>query len=146
MATVAAHDHDAVGLIDSARDFCDVGFARGKLRPRLQGCDTGDTTFCLRGNDILWKRQVGTATAGIGSRNCLMNDARRLRRGGDCFGVERDVTEQQIGLCRLDVVSPMELAWHVAGQCQRAWSRLASWRPATRWLLPGPVVPAHTDS
>src|ERR1700736_4061822 len=146
MAAIAAHDHDAVGVIDSAGDFCDVGFARGKLWTRLQSCDTGDTTFRLRRNDILWKGQVGDATARVGSCNCLMNDARRLRRRGDCFRVEGDVTEQQIGLCRLDVVSPMELAWHVAGQCQRAWSRLASWRPATRWLLPGPVVPAHTDS
>src|SRR4051794_3497599 len=75
-------------------------------------------TFRLCRNDILWKRQVSDATACIGSRNGLMNDARRLRRGGDCFGVERDVAKQQIGLGRLDVVSAMELAWHVPGPCQ----------------------------
>jgi hypothetical protein len=47
-----------------------------------------------------------------------MNDTCRLRRRSEGFGVERDVTEQKIGLSRLDVVDAVQLARHVARQRQ----------------------------
>src|SRR5215831_7137696 len=56
------------------------------------------------------------AAARVGSRDRLMNDGRRLRRGGSGFGVEADIAEEQIRLSRLDIVGPAQLARHVAGK------------------------------
>ncbi len=53
---------------------------------------------------------------GIGGRDGLVNDAWRLRRRGDGFGVERYVAKQQVRLGGLDVVDAVHLARHVAGQ------------------------------
>ena len=61
---------------------------------------------------------MGDAASRIGGRDRLMNDGRRLRRGGNGFGVERNVAEQQIRLGRLDEVGAVHLARHVAGQRQ----------------------------
>ena len=118
MASGPTHDHDAAGLVDPADEFGDVGVVRGELGARLQGCYTGDAILRLRRDDILRQRQVGDATARVGSGDRLMNDTCRLRRRSDGFGVERDVTEQKIGLGRLDVVDAVQLARHVARQRQ----------------------------
>src|SRR5262249_12994269 len=56
------------------------------------------------------------AAARVGSRDCLMNDCRRLRRGGNGFGIEADIAEEQIRLGRLDIVDPAQFARHVAGK------------------------------
>src|SRR5215470_3566484 len=56
------------------------------------------------------------AAARVGSRNRLMNDCRRLRRGGNSLGVEGDIAEQQIRLGRLEIVDAAQLAHHVAGK------------------------------
>jgi hypothetical protein len=45
-----------------------------------------------------------------------MNYPRRLRRGRDSLGVERDVTKQQIRLGGLDEIGALQLARHVAGK------------------------------
>ena len=79
---------------------------------------TLETPFRLRRDDILRQRQVGDARASVGGGDRLMNDTRRLRRRSDGFGVERDVSEQKIGLSRLDVVGAVQLARHVARQRQ----------------------------
>src|SRR5262245_50570625 len=56
------------------------------------------------------------AAAGVGSRYRLMNDCRRLRRGGNGFGIEADIAEEQIWLGHLNIVDPAQLARHVAGK------------------------------
>src|SRR5215475_3460873 len=56
------------------------------------------------------------AAARVGRRDRLMNDCRRLRRGGNGFGIEGDIAEEQIRLSHLDIVGPAELARHVAGK------------------------------
>src|SRR5262245_66333793 len=56
------------------------------------------------------------AAAGVGGRDRLMNHSRRLSRGGDGFGIEADVAEEQIRLSCLDIVGPAQLARHVAGK------------------------------
>ena len=59
VATGAAHDHDAACLIDPARDFSDVGVARGKFGSRLQGCHAYDTAVppsprCTSCGSVRW--------------------------------------------------------------------------------------------
>ena len=61
---------------------------------------------------------MGDAATCIGGGDRLMNDARRLRRGRDGCGIERDVAEQQIGLSHLDEVGAVHLARHVARERQ----------------------------
>jgi hypothetical protein len=61
---------------------------------------------------------MGDTPSGVGSGDRLMKDGRRLGRRGNGFRKERDVTEQKIGLGGLDVIRPLELARHVAGQRQ----------------------------
>src|SRR5215467_1590054 len=56
------------------------------------------------------------AAARVGSRDRLMNDGRRLRRGGNGFGIEADIAEEQIRLSRLDIVGPAQIARHVTGK------------------------------
>src|SRR6516225_6748013 len=56
------------------------------------------------------------AAARVGSRDRLMNECWRLRRGGNSFGIERDIAEQQIRLGRLEKVDAAHLAHHVAGK------------------------------
>ena len=109
---------DAAGRIDAAGDFGNVRLARRDLGPRLQSRDARDAAVGLGANDILRQRQVGDAAARIGGGDRLMNDARRLGRRGDGFGIERDVAEQEIRLGGLDVVGAVQLARHVAGQRQ----------------------------
>ncbi len=58
------------------------------------------------------------AGAGIGGRDGLVNDAGRLCRGRDGFGVERDVAKQQVRFGGLDVVGALQWARHLAGQRQ----------------------------
>ena len=114
----AAHDDDAAGLIDPAGNFGNILVAHGDFLTRLQRCHAGDVA-CRRPSDhILRKRQVGDAAARIGGRYRLMDDRRRLRRGGDSFGVERDIAKQKIGRGCLDVVGALVLAHHVAGNRQ----------------------------
>src|SRR6516165_10827827 len=54
--------------------------------------------------------------ARVGSRDRLMNECWRLRWGGNSFGIERDIAEQQIRLGRLKIVDAAHLAHHVAGK------------------------------
>jgi hypothetical protein len=117
VASGAAHDDDAAGRIDAAGDIGDVRVARHDLGPRLQGRDARDFAVGLGADDILRQRQMGDAAAGIGGRNRLMNDGRRLRRR-KWFRIERDVAEQQIGLGGLDEVGAVHLARHVARERQ----------------------------
>jgi len=58
------------------------------------------------------------ARSGIGGRDRLMNDCRRLRRRRDGFGVERYVAKQEIGFGGLDEIGAVHLPRHVAGQRQ----------------------------
>src|SRR5262245_4381960 len=57
---------------------------------------------------------MGNTSAGVGSRDRLVNDRRRLRRRGNSLGIETDITEEQVRLGRLDILGPAQLARHVA--------------------------------
>ena len=118
VAAGAAHDQDMVREIDPIGDFVDVFVARDALGRRLQGHDARDGAFCGRGNDVLRQCQVSDAAAGVGGSDRLMHDARRLRRRGDGFRIERHVAKQEVRLGRLDVVDAAELPRHVARQRQ----------------------------
>jgi hypothetical protein len=91
-------------------------FGSGKLRERPQSRNARDTAIGFCGNDILRERQMCDATTGVGSRDRLMNDCRRLRRRGNGFGIERDIAEEQIRLSHLNIVGPAQPARHVAGE------------------------------
>ena len=117
-AAGAAHDDDAVGAVDPLGDLGDVACGSGKFRSRPKRRKARHDALGLRREHVLRQRQMRDARAGIGRRDRLMNDGRRLRRGRDGFGVERHVAEQQIGLGGLDKISAMHLARHVAGQRQ----------------------------
>src|SRR5215467_2710679 len=56
------------------------------------------------------------AAARVGSRDRLMNNCRRLRRGGNGFGIEADIAEEQIRLSHLNIFGAAQLARHVAGK------------------------------
>jgi len=94
---------------------CSLGTISGR---GFQGCDARHIAIGLGLEDILRHRQMGDAAARIGSRNRLMNDGRRLRRGGNGFGIKRDIAKQQIGLGRLDEVGAAHLARHFARKRQ----------------------------
>ena len=55
------------------------------------------------------------AAARIGGGDGLMNDGRRLCRRGNGLGIERDITEQHVGICRLKIVDTLQLARHIPG-------------------------------
>ena len=116
MAPGAAHDHDAAGLIDPAGDIGDVCITRCDFGSWLQRREAGHAAVGLCRDDILRQRQMRDATAGIGGCDRLMNDGRCLSRRGDRFGVQRDITEQEIGFGRLDEVGAVQLARHVPGE------------------------------
>src|ERR1700751_2659150 len=56
------------------------------------------------------------AAARIGGRDGLMNGGRGLCRRGNGLGVERDITEKQVGICRLKIVDALQLARHLSGK------------------------------
>jgi hypothetical protein len=62
-------------LVDSEGDFSDILVVRAEFRAGLQGGYTEGSTFGLRPNDILRKRQMSDAAARIGGRDGLMNDS-----------------------------------------------------------------------
>jgi hypothetical protein len=116
VASVAAHDNDIGGRIDLARHHSDVCCGRRKLGERPQRRNARDAAIGFRCNHILRECQMRNAAARVGSRDRLMNDSGRLRRGGNGFGIETDIAEKQIRLGRLDIVDPAQLARHVAGK------------------------------
>jgi hypothetical protein len=61
---------------------------------------------------------VGDATTRVRDCDHLVNYARRLLRVIYGFHIKRDVAEKKIGLGRLDVVDPLQLTRHVAGESQ----------------------------
>src|SRR5277367_5182009 len=50
------------------------------------------------------------AAAGIGGGDGLMDDGRRLCRRGNGLGIERDITEQRVCICRLKILRALQLA------------------------------------
>jgi hypothetical protein len=112
----AAHDYDAAGFVDAAGDLHNICFAGGDFRSRLERGDAGNAAVGPRADDVLWQRQMRDAGACISGGDGLMDDGRRLCRRGNGLGIERDITEQQVGLCRLKIVGALHLARHVAGE------------------------------
>src|SRR5215470_17836879 len=87
-----------------------------ELGIRPQRRNARDAVIGFGFHHIEWKRQMCNAAARVGSRDRLMNECRRLRCGGNSFGIERDIAEQQIRLGRLEKVDAAHLAHHVAGK------------------------------
>jgi hypothetical protein len=118
VAAGAAHDENTPRGIDPARDTGDVLGARRDLRAWLQSLDAGDVAVGVRQDDVLRQCEMRNATARIGGGNCLMNHRGSLLRRDDGFRVKRDIAKQEIGLRGLEVVNAVQLARHVAGDCE----------------------------
>jgi hypothetical protein len=122
VAAGAAHDENTPRGIDPARDACDVLGARRDLRAWLQSLDAGDVAVGVRQHDVLRQCEMRNATARIGGGNRLMDHRGRLLRRDDGLRVKRDIAKQEIGLRALEVVNAVQLARHVAGDCQHGCS------------------------
>ena len=109
MTSGAAHDHDAAGLVDTASDLGDIGFAGDDFRSRLERRDARNAAVGLGADDVHRQRQMRDAAAGIGGGDRLMDDSRRLCRRGNGLGIERDITEQHVCICRLKIVRALQL-------------------------------------
>ena len=116
MTSGAAHDHDAAGFVDAAGHLGNIVFAGRDFRTRLERGDTRDAAVGLCDEDVHRHRQMRDATARIGGRDGLMDEGRRLRRRGNGLGIERDITEQRVWICRLKIVDALQLARHVPGE------------------------------
>ena len=115
MTSGAAHDHDAAGLsmrraISAISASLATISGRGLSVARLE---TLPSALALMTS--MRQRQMRDAAAGIGGGDGLMDDGRRLCRRGNGLGIERDVTEQQVWICRLEIVGALQLARHVPG-------------------------------
>jgi hypothetical protein len=91
-----------------------AGLAGSRRRPQRR--DTRHVAVGLGGDHVLRERQVRDAAAGVGRRDRLVDDGRRMRRRGDRLGVERHVAEQQVRVGHLDEVDAAMDARHVAGE------------------------------
>ena len=116
MTSSTAHDHDAAGFVDAAGHLGNIRFAGEDFGTRLERGDARNAAVGLCGEDVHRQRQMRDAAAGIGGGDGLMDDGRRLRGRGNGLGIERDITEQHVGICRLKIVDTLQLARHVAGE------------------------------
>ena len=64
------------------------------------------------------QRQMCDATTGISGGDGLMDDGRRLCRRGNGLGIERDIAEQRVCICRLKILRALQLARHLPGECK----------------------------
>jgi hypothetical protein len=115
MTSGAAHDHDAADFVDAARHLGDILFGGGDFGSRLERGDARNLAVRLGADEVLRQRQMRDAAAGIGGGDSLMDDARCLRRQGNGVGIERDVTEEQVRIRRLEILGALHLARHVPG-------------------------------
>ncbi|MEA2911341.1 MAG: hypothetical protein QOG17_868 [Gammaproteobacteria bacterium] len=67
---------------------------------------------------VLRKRQMCYAGPGIGGGDGLMDNRRRLCRGREGLGIERDVAKKQVGRGSLDEIGALHPARHFAGKRQ----------------------------
>src|ERR1700733_5124012 len=61
---------------------------------------------------------MGDSPAGIGRRDGLVNDLRRLLWRIDSLSVETNVAEKKVGLGCLNIIGSLELAGHITGERQ----------------------------
>ncbi len=110
----AAHDRNAPGRVDALARLGNRLLGGHHLGQRPECCNAGDAGFRLRLEHVLRTRQMRHTAAGIRGTDCLMDELCGLHCRRDGLGVQRDVTKEQIGLGRLNVVGAVKLEWHVA--------------------------------
>src|SRR6516225_9876657 len=112
--------------------------SRGGSRRRSARCLAFRQTTMQRSARSSMHHLVMRGRSSCGDR--LMNDGGRLFRGGNGFGVQRHVAEQQIGVGGLNIIGAVHLAWHVAGERQNGCV------VAARFIKPGDEMRASRPS